>query len=223
VVLTRREVRTVIAELHGVYRLVAMVLYGAGLRLSECMKLRIKDLDFGANQIVVRGGKGDRDRVTVLPQVVREELRVHLQGVREEHEKDLRKGAGWVELPAALEKKYPNAGREWAWQWVFPATKTYVEKATRRIRRHHLHQSAVQRAMRQAVARSSVTKPAGCHTLRHSFATHLIEDGYDIRTVQELLGHKDLRTTMIYTHVLNLGAGAVKSPADRLLGSEVDV
>src|SRR5207249_337794 len=200
------------AGVAGTSRLMAVLLYGAGLRLLECARLRVKDLDFAANQIVVRSGKGDRDRVTILPAVVRPALERQLARVRAQHEHDLRAGAGWVELPHALARKYPNAGREWAWQWVFPAPRTYTERTTSQRRRHHLHETVVQRAVYRAVREAGLTKPASCHTFRHSFATHLLEDGYDIRTVQELLGHRDVRTTMIYTHVLNRGPAGVRSP-----------
>ncbi len=217
VVLTRDEVRAVIGRLQGVPHLMALLLYGAGLRLLECARLRIKDVDFGAKQIVVRRGKGDRDRVTLLPEAARDGLTRQMEAVRRLHAADLRRGAGWVELPAALERKYPNAGRELPWQWVFPATRMYTEPASGQRRRHHLHESVLQRAVKQAVRDARITKPASCHTFRHSFATHLLEDGYDIRTVQELLGHKDVATTMIYTHVLNRGPAGVRSPVDRML------
>jgi len=216
VVLTREEVRAVIRELQGPPRLMAILLYGAGLRLLECARLRVKDVDFATNQIIVRAGKGDRDRVTMLPAVVRTDLVRHVEMVRRQHEADLRHGAGWVELPWALARKYPNAGREWAWQWVFPATRIYVDRETGQRRRHHLHESVLQRAVKEAVRRAGIAKRATCHTFRHSFATHLLEENHDIRTVQELLGHRDVSTTMIYTHVLNRGPGGVRSPADRM-------
>ena len=215
-VLTREEVRAVIRELQGPPRLMAILLYGAGLRLLECARLRVKDVDFATNQIIVRAGKGDRDRVTMLPAVVRTDLVRHVEMVRRQHEADLRHGAGWVELPWALARKYPNAGREWAWQWVFPATRIYVDRETGQRRRHHLHESVLQRAVKEAVRRAGIAKRATCHTFRHSFATHLLEENHDIRTVQELLGHRDVSTTMIYTHVLNRGPGGVRSPADRM-------
>lgn len=217
VVLTKEEVKKVLGCLSGTPWLMAMLLYGAGLRLMECCRLRVKDVDFSRNQIVVRAGKGDKDRSTMLPTVVKEPLRRHLQAVKRQHEEDLRMGLGRVALPNALERKYPNAGKEWGWQWAFPATSHYKDTVTGEKRRHHLHESVMQRAFKEARLRAGVLKPAGCHTLRHSFATHLLEDGYDIRTVQELLGHTDVTTTMIYTHVLNRGGRGVLSPADSLL------
>jgi integron integrase len=216
IVLTRDEVRAVVNGLAGVPRLMASLLYGAGLRVLECCRLRVQDVDFATNQIVVRGGKGDRDRVTMLPGVVKVDLAQHLETVRAQHQDDLTGGAGWVELPTALLRKYPHAGREWAWQWVFPATRIYRDRVTGQRRRHHLHETVLQRAVKDAVRRAGLAKRASPHTLRHSFATHLLEDGHDIRTVQELLGHRDVSTTMIYTHVLNRGPAAVRSPADRM-------
>ncbi|MFQ5702282.1 MAG: integron integrase [Acidobacteriota bacterium] len=216
VVLSRQEVAAVLAGLTGVSALMGKLLYGSGLRLLECCRLRIKDVDFARNLILVRSGKGGRDRRTLLPATIRDRLAAHLEQVRQQHRNDLEKGAGWVELPGSLGRKYPDAGREWAWQWVFPATRTYVHRATGERRRHHLHESVLQRAVRRAVQKAGLGKPASCHTFRHSFATHLLEDGYDIRTVQELLGHRSLKTTMIYTHVLDRGWLGVRSPADRL-------
>jgi len=217
-VLSRDEVRRVLGKLNGrgASALVAGVLYGTGMRLLEALRLRAKDLDFAANEITVRGGKGDRDRVTMLPERLKGPLLHHLATVRAQHEKDLADGAGWVEMPGALGAKYPNAGREWGWQWVFPATKTYDHAPSGQRRRHHLHETVVQRAFREAVRAAGIAKPASCHTLRHSFATHLLESGYDIRTVQELLGHRNVATTMIYTHVLRRGGMGVRSPADTL-------
>jgi integron integrase len=194
----------------------AVLLYGAGLRLLECAELRVKDIDLARNQITVRAGKGNKDRVTMLPGTIRADLLRHLEIVGTQHQRDLQAGAGWVELPWALGKKYPNAGCEWPWQWLFPATRIYVDRLTGQRRRHHLHESVLQRAVKTAALRAVIAKPVSCHTFRHSFATHLLEDGHDIRTVKELLGHNDVGTTMIYTHVLNRGPGAVLSPADRI-------
>jgi len=216
VVLTRDEVRAVLQRLDGVPRLMAILLYGAGLRLLECCRLRVKDVDFATNQIAIRDGKGRKDRVTMLPAAVKTELAGHIQRVREQHHTDIRQGGGWVELPGALARKYPNAGRDWGWHWVFPATRIYVDRLTGQRRRHHLHESVLQRAVKDAVRGAGIAKPATCHTFRHSFATHLLEESHDIRTVQELLGHQDVSTTMIYTHVLNRGPAGVRSPADRM-------
>jgi integron integrase len=218
VVFTRDEVRKVFAQMkgRGPPALIAALLYGTGMRLLEALRLRVKDVDFGANEITVRGGKGDRDRRTMLPERLKGHLLKHLAEVRAEHERDLATGAGWVGMPGALSLKYPNAGREWAWQWVFPAGRMYTDSETGQRRRHHLHETVVQRAFKEALRASGIPKAASCHTLRHSFATHLLESGYDIRTVQELLGHRNVATTMIYTHVLNRGGMGVRSPADTL-------
>ena len=215
-VLTRAEVDAVLHCLTGVPRLVALLLYGSGLRLLEAVSLRVKDLDFERGQVLVRAAKGAKDRVTVLPRSLEEPLRAHLEQVRRLHARDLARGLGRVTLPGALERKYPVAGREWGWQWVFPAGSHYTDPRSGERRRHHLHESAVQRAMHLAVLRAGLEKRASCHTLRHSFATHLLEDGYDIRTVQELLGHSDVSMTMLYTHVLDRGARRIRSPADSL-------
>lgn len=222
VVLTPGEVGAIVGHLQGDPWLVAVLLYGAGLRLLEALRLRVKDVDFERGEIRVRGGKGGKDRVAPLPAVVRRALEVHLDSVRRLHERDLAAGGGSVVLPGALDRKLPGAAKEWAWQWVFPATRRYWDAEGREAQRHHLHPTVVQRAFHAALRASGVPKRATCHSLRHSFATLLLERGADIRTVQELLGHKDVRTTMIYTHVLNRGALGVRSPAD-LLGLPEDI
>ncbi len=217
VVLTRMEVHTVLGQMQGTPRLMASLMYGAGLRLLECARLRIKDIDFDMGQITVRDGKGQKDRVTMLPSALKAQLAAHIGRVKRQHEKDLRRGLGSVELPGSIDRKYPRAAWEWGWQWVFPAKRFYRDTRTGRWRRHHSHESVMQRAMKEAVRAAGIAKPASCHTLRHSFATHLLESGYDIRTIQELLGHSDVNTTMIYTHVLNRGGQGVRSPLDGLL------
>jgi integron integrase len=216
VVLTRDEVRSVLAPTDGVYRIVLTLLYGTGLRLLEGLRLRVKDVDFSANQVTVRDGKGFKDRITMLPASIAAPLADHLRQVKKVHDRDLEDGYGRVFLPYALARKYPHAAAEWGWQYVFPATSRFHDPQGGTVGRHHLHETAVQRAFRQAVRRAGLVKHATCHCLRHSFATHLLQDGYDIRTVQELLGHRHLKTTMIYTHVLNRGGRGVRSPADAL-------
>ncbi|MEJ2151606.1 MAG: integron integrase [Gemmatimonadota bacterium] len=214
VVLTRSEVASVLDHLEGTPWIMASLLYGAGLRVLECARLRVKDVDLERREILVRDGKGRRDRVTLLPEALRIDLREHIEDVRRQHQRDLARGRGSVELPTAIERKYPRAPWEWGWQWIFPATRFYLDPGTGRRRRHHLHQSVLQKAVKSAVRTAGLAKPASCHTFRHSFATHLLEDGYDIRTIQELLGHRDVTTTMIYTHVLNRGGRGVRSPLD---------
>ena len=216
VVLTREEVKAVLTTLSGSKWIMANLLYGSGLRLMECIRLRVKDVDFSYNHIVVREGKGDKDRVTMLPLNVKNPLHQHLQEVRKIHDQDLKEGFGNVYLPHALERKYPYVNREWGWQYVFPAAKRSTDPRSGTERRHHVSPLVLQRAVRESIRQTGIIKAASCHTFRHSFATHLLEAGYDIRTVQDLLGHRDASTTMIYTRVLSRGGRGVQSPADLL-------
>jgi integron integrase len=215
-VLTQDEVTRLFAYLEGTHLLIARLLYGTGMRLMECARLRVKDVEFTRREIVIRDGKGGKDRVTMLPGALAGELEAHLLRVRTLWEEDRRRDAPGVELPDALERKYPNAGKQWGWFWAFPARTDSTDPRSGIVRRHHVFEQSVQRAIKQAVAASGIVKPASTHTLRHSFATHLLQSGYDIRTVQELLGHKDVSTTMLYTHVLNRGGQGVVSPLDRM-------
>ena len=216
VVFTQEEVRSIMQGLQGTKWLMASLLYGAGLRITECLSLRVKDVDFGYGQIVVRDGKGFKDRITVLPASLKDPLQAHFEKVRGLHERDLLEGCGWTTLPFALGRKYPNAGREWGWQYVFPSSKRCCDAENKREVRHHVGEEVLQKAVKSAIHAARIPKPGSCHTFRHSFATHLLEGGYDIRTVQELLGHKDVSTTMIYTHVMNKGGRGVRSPMDAL-------
>ena len=215
VVFTHAEVAALISHLSGTYSLIAGLLYGSGMRLMEAVRLRVKDLDFEYTEILVRDGKGEKDRRTILPRPLLEPLRRHLERVRLLHEKDLGEGFGEVYLPYALARKYPSVPKEWAWQYVFPSARLSVDPRSGVTRRHHASADSVQREVKKAIRSAGITKHGGCHTLRHSFATHLLEDGYDLRTIQELLGHSDVRTTQIYTHVLNKGGRGVRSPLER--------
>ena len=214
VILTRQEVTRLLDDIHGINGLVARLLYGTGMRKMECLRLRVQDIDFQYRQVTVRSGKGDKDRVTVLPDSLLTPLQKQLVKTRQIHNNDLDEGHGEVALPYALERKYPGAGRQWRWQYVFPSTRRSVDPYSGMIRRHHWFDTNVSRAIKEAVRKLGIAKRVSVHTLRHSFATHLLEDGYDIRTVQELLGHKDVKTTQIYTHVLNRGGRGVRSPLD---------
>ena len=216
VVLSRAEVAALLGRLRGPVWLMASLMYGGGLRLLECAELRVKDVGFDRGELAIRDGKGGKDRLTMLPAALKSPLVDHLARVKAQHEANLAAGRGAVALPGALRLKYPNAPREWAWQWVFPVTRFYLDEQTGERRRHHRHESVLQRAVKDAARAAGITRPATCHSLRHSFATHLLEVGYDIRTIQELLGHRDVSTTMIYTHVLNQGGRGVRSPLDSL-------
>ena len=216
VVMTRDEVKSVLSGLSGDKRLMASLMYGAGLRLMECFRLRIQDIDFARNEILIRDGKGAKDRITMLPETLKVPLREHLKRVKAIHDRDLAENWGRVQLPEALDRKYPNAPTEWRWQWVFPQENRWKNTKTGEEGRHHVHETILQRAVKEAVRKAEVIKHVGCHSFRHAFATHLLEAGYDIRTIQELLGHKDVSTTMIDTHVLNKGGHGVRSRVDRL-------
>ncbi len=216
VVMTRPQVKAVLDQLTGDKLLMATLMYGAGLRLMECLRLRVQDIDFARSEITVRDGKGANDRITMLPESQKRRVQEHLQQVKAIHQNDLAAGWGRVLMPYALDRKYPNAAADWRWQWVFPQEHRWKNMKSGQEGRHHVHETILQRSVKEAVRKAGIVKHAGCHTFRHSFATHLLEDGYDIRTIQELLGHKDVSTTMIYTHVLNKGGHGVRSPLDGL-------
>ncbi len=213
-VLSREEIKIIFNQMHGELRLMAKVIYGGGLRLQECLRLRVKDIDFDNGFIWIHAGKGDKDRKTILAQSVKEELKTHLQKIRSIYEHDRKKNLPGVELPHALEKKYPGAGKEWKWFWIFPSRSLSVDPRSNQVRRHHVHPGTLQKAFKNALKKCNIHKQASIHSLRHSFATHLLENGHDIRTVQELLGHKNLQTTMIYTHIANINFLNVRSPLD---------
>ena len=216
VVLTRNEVAGLLERMKGKQRLMASLLYGTGMRLMDCVRLRVQDVDFEYRQIVVRDGKGKKDRVVPLPERLAGALKAHIEGIRSLHQKDLERGLGEVNLPEALARKYTKAGKEWGWQYVFPSGRLSVDPRSGKTRRHHIHENGLQKAVKKAAMLADIAKRVNCHILRHSFATHLLENGYDIRTVQKLLGHADVSTTMIYTHVLNRGGKGVQSPLDGL-------
>ncbi|VAW30953.1 Integron integrase IntIPac [hydrothermal vent metagenome] len=216
VVLTKEEAMRVIVAMNGTHQLMLKLLYGTGMRLMECVRLRVKDIDFAQSQIIIRDGKGQKDRITILPQTLILPLQEHLRGIKQRHDRDLAAGFGAVYLPNALQQKYPNANRSWVWQYAFPAARRSRDPRSDAVRRHHIHENSLQKAVKQAAYIAAIPKRVSPHVFRHSFATHLLENGYDIRTVQELLGHKDVKTTMIYTHVLNRGGLAVRSPLDEL-------
>ncbi len=215
IVFTREEVNSILSNMHSTPHLMASLLYGSGLRLMECIRLRVKDIDFESNYILVREGKGEKDRVTILPEKLKQPLQRHLMKVKILHEEDLESGFGEVYLPYALERKYPNASKEWGWQYVFPSIRLSIDPYSGKKRRHHISEKVLQKRVKEAIKKSGIAKNGSCHTFRHSFATHLLENGYDIRTIQQLLGHSDVTTTMIYTHVVNRGGHGVWSPLDK--------